>query len=194
MSSVEDFERERLRYCESMYSLEKERKQIMERKAQFYFGVITLFIGLLTLKGEIFNAVRSTMGQQLSETALIVIYSEMILFLASLISALVAILMLFRPERRRKPYPKNLITGLFAPDAAKTHAKERQGKGVERSLEADFLRDSALRFAEAVERNSAYNTKKSRWLIVAAIACLLVVLTYTLLIGSVLANLLRTSA
>ena len=182
MSSPEDFERERLRYCESMYSLEKERRQVIERQAQFYFGIITLFMGLLALKKEVWESVRLAISDQASELSVVVIYSELALFLGALISSLLAVLMVFRPERRNKPYPKDLVTDLFSGDQPGTDFGGTQAG----SLEAKFLRQSALRFALAVERNSAYNTKMSGWLIVAAVSSVVLVLTYALLATSVL--------
>ena len=184
MSETLGFERERLRYCEAMYALEKERKQIIERQAQFFFGIITLFLGLLALKGEVLETIRTSITQQSTSIAS-VLYFEILLFLMAFAASLLTIAMVFAPERRHKPYPTSLVTQLYSPSAGSRKQEEHQVRsGAE--LEADFLRENALRLAVAVERNSRGNTRKSKWLVAAATSCLAAILSYAILATTIL--------
>lgn len=171
-----NFEKERLQYCEAMYSLEKERKQALERYAQFYLGAITLFLGLLSLKVEVVDAVSRALSQGPRIRG--AIHCCLVVFLVSLAGSLLSIGMVFAPERRAKPYPRKLVTQLFS--------KERKTRGtgsqIGELLEADLLEENAMRFAVAAERNSIYNTKMSRWLQGAAAASLTSVLSYIILV------------
>jgi hypothetical protein len=180
------FERERLRYCEAMYSLEKERRQVIERHAQFYLGAITLFLGILSLKSEVVKAVSDGLSRSGSLSGAVAIQCCIALFVASVTASLVSIGVVFAPERRAKPYPRDLVTQMFS--------GERETKGavgqIGELLEADLLEENAMRFAIAAERNSLYNTKKARWLVVAAMTSLSAVLSYLLLAVATLGILL----
>ena len=180
-------QRERLRYCESMYLLEKERKLQIERHAQFYLGIITVFLGLLTMKAEVLDAFRAVLTNQTSTGKQVMVFLELVIFLSALTSSFVAVAAVFFPSARQKPYPRSLVTRLFSAD----DRYKAEVKIVEKNnAESEFLREIALRYAVATERNSAANTRKSRWLLVAACSCSAAVLSYTVLAVTLLASLL----
>src|SRR5882724_5751373 len=51
-------ERERLRFCERMYELERARGDLLERRAQFYLTLLTFLLGALSLKADLWGKVR----------------------------------------------------------------------------------------------------------------------------------------
>jgi hypothetical protein len=94
--------------------------------------------------------------------------------------------MVFAPQRRAKPFPRDLVTQLFSGKRQTRGTSEQIGE----SLEADLVEENAMRFAIAAERNSLYNTDRSRWLVAAAVTSLVAVLSYVFLAVATLVILL----
>lgn len=176
MSSAESFEKERLRFCEAMFDLEKERKQIIERQAQFYFGIISFILGLFILRKDTLEALQLAVNQPGTHISTGLFYAAVVFVFGTLILAIFFISMVFKPERRQKPYPPKLVTELFGNYAEAIDPASQQADGA-KDLEVEFLKDTAVRFALAVEKNSVYNTQKSLWLIGAAVS------TFALMVG-----------
>lgn len=158
----------------------------MERQAQVYLGSITLFLGLLSLKGEVVEAVSRALSRSDSSGGAVAIQCLLVLFLTSVAASLLSIGMVFAPQRRAKPFPRDLVTQLFSGKRQTRGTSEQIGE----SLEADLVEENAMRFAIAAERSSLCNTNRSRWLVAAAVTSLVAVLSYVFLAVATLVILL----
>lgn len=142
------FAEELLRFCERAYEVERDRKEEMEKKAQFYLALITGILGILAIKGGEVDLTVKPLGLLGGGVVVVMV---LLLFLASILIALFCMIKVLAPRGYEKPYPSRLLTTLFSPSARfKT--------------DADLLRAQAEELAGAAEINFRLNVEKSGWL------------------------------
>ncbi len=155
--SAEDlsYNKERFAFCEKMYTLERSRKETIEKKAQFYFSILIIFIGVVSFKGGALNIAGTNVAQAGTGSPQGVTLIVMLLALGlSLLLSLIAIAKTLSPRTYPKPYPRNISTDLFAPSEEMSATNE----------ELSLIQTNALRLAIAVETCRENNSIKSRWL------------------------------
>jgi len=140
-----------------MYDLEKIRGELLDKRAQFHLSISTVLLGIFTFKIDFLRQAClfvKELWPNHSAWAVALIFEATLLALAMAVS-LLSIVMVVRPRRRAKPYPRSLVVGLFYPDI-----EDKPEKAQEK-----ILRDNVLRYALAVENNSKINTEISKWAI-----------------------------
>ena len=172
MAERRSFEIQRLRYCEAMYNLEKERRELIEKRAQFYFGLLALFFGVVAFNEgtEILLSVPSNGGPAVS----IILKGFILLFGVALVIALIAIGLVIAPQSREKPFPRKPVTRLFSGEWLTVDT----GESVSDELESSFVEEIARRYAVAVEQNSQQSNKKAVILVIATVSTLTTILAY----------------
>lgn len=145
------FSEELLRFCERAYKVEGDRKEEMEKKAQYYLALITGLLGILAFKGEAFNLNTNAGLGLLSSLRGGIGALIFAMFLLSILVALFCMMKVLAPRRYEKPYPNSLVTFLFrAPAQFETNA--------------ELILDQAKELALAAEINFEHNLGKSKWL------------------------------
>ena len=152
------FEKARFEYCAKLYEREAERKETLEKKAQFLLSVITLFLGAIFLKMDFLETLQELTVQKSISVPLIWSMNLPIIALAlSLLISLIAVLQSMRLQSFKNEYPANIISSLFAPDT----------KYLENEDEPSFFRATAMSYAIALEFNKRNNDRKAVWVKVA---------------------------
>jgi hypothetical protein len=157
------FEKARYEFCLRAYQSEVERKERLERKAQFYMSFVAAFLGALFLKeGQLSVLAKAINGLRLGPGVVAVIYSTVLVLGAGIITALLAVIRAMALQRYKKGYPLMLVSSLFAPYSEYFDAP----------TEESIYRANALELALATEFNSKSNALKARWIKRASIGVL----------------------
>lgn len=152
------FEKARFEYCAKLYEREAERKETLEKKAQFLLSIITLFLGAIFLKMGFLETLQELTVQKSLSVPLIWSMNLPIVALAlSLLISLIAVLQSMRLQRLKNEYPANIISSLFAPDTKYLKSED----------EPSFFRATAMSYAIALEFNKRNNDRKAVWVKVA---------------------------
>lgn len=176
------FERERLRFCERIYELERLRAENIERKAQIYLTLLTLLLGAVSLRIDSWGAIRQllmTMWHHHPVSAGLIVI-EAILCAGAIASSLLFVALVFQPRSREKVYPRNPVDRLFTSSTAA-------------GGEPELMRDNAERYARAVEENNRINTSLSRWLVRAAFMTVASLFLFGILLATLLATYMTMS-
>ena len=175
--SREGLEQARYEYCKELYEREQLRRESLERKAQFHITLITLFLGVMSLRTEFFTDLQSAVASgELMPAAAQVLLGVAIVFGASLLMSFVAVLFAVRIRGYTPEYVANPSTKLFF---------ERDGFITPYTLKG-FYRRIGKTYAIALEGDSRVNNLKSRWLVIATYSLLLMIVSFALLfVGSI---------
>jgi hypothetical protein len=153
------FEKARLDYCQDVFNREEERREQLEKKAQFYLSFITLILGALFFKAENLTLLNVLIGSGGIAAPLITLtYATIILLGLSILFSVVAILGVTRLWSYRGPYPEDIVHSLFSPES----------NFIEEEKQEDFVRATALNFAIALDYNKSINDRKSRLIMVSS--------------------------
>jgi len=175
------YNKERFAFCEKMYELESSRKDTIDKKAQFYFSTLIIFIGVVSFKGGALSVAGTNVARgAVRGSAGIALIVMLIALGLSILLSLISIAKTLSPRTYPQPYPKNISTALFAPSEEVSATED----GI------SLIQTNALRLAVAVEACRESNSIKSRWLIwssrfVFASIILFVTLFYTLIFFSI---------
>lgn len=168
------FERARLEYCQRIFEREEERREGLERKAQFYLSFLTLVLAAVFIKPDYLNVIRDTVaGGPVPAVAAILIASTAILGL-SLLFGVITIMAAVRVRKYRGEFPGDLTDALFAPDSPYLTEKS----------EAHMICITAMNYAVAVETNRVLNDRKGAWLRLTAAAAQIAALSLTALLAT----------
>lgn len=153
------FEKARLEYCMDVFNREEERREQLEKKAQFYLSFITLILGALFFKAENLALLKDLIGRETLPASLVSLtYVAIVLLGLSILFSVLAILGVTRLWSYRGPYPEDIIHSLFSP----------RSNFIEQEKQEDLLRATALNFAIALDYNKSINDRKSRWIMVSS--------------------------
>ena len=169
------FERARLDYCRSVFEREENRREGLERKAQFYLSFVTLVLAAVFLKPDYLDLIGDTIaGRPLPAPAAVILIVSMAVLGLSLVLTTITILAAVQVHKYRGEYPADLTDALFMPDS---------GYLAEES-EAHMICVAAMNYAVAVEANRALNDRKAARLRLAAAGALLTVLALATLLAT----------
>ena len=166
------FEKARLEYCSKLYNREMQRKDLLEKKAQFYLSLLTLFTGALFFKLDFFQSLQKIISNHTVPQILVrVLYTSIPLVGISILVALIAILQSIKIKTYQDPSPKKVLDEWFRKPTL-TYEDELY-----------WLRDISLRYAVAWEANHKVNNKKARWINIASYSVIFSVIFVAVFLG-----------
>lgn len=167
----ESLDQARYEYCKELYEREQLRRESLERKAQFHITLITLFLGVLSLRIEFFSDLQSAVaGGALMPAAALGILVIAVVFGLSLLMSFVAVVLAVRIRGYHPEYAANPSTALFY-----------RGGFIEPYTLQGFYRRIGKAYAIALESDSRVNNAKSMWLLVATYSLLTMIVSFALL-------------
>ncbi|MCP4600798.1 MAG: hypothetical protein GY847_09745 [Proteobacteria bacterium] len=167
------FEKSRYDHCKMIYEMEKSRKDDIEKKAQFYFSMVVIFVGVLSFKGGAITVVGGALFKpDMNGWLLFLISVEVVAFVGSLLLSVLSVAKALMPSPYPKPYPQRFAQDAFGPSSD--------------TQESKMVRDNALRFALAAEICRGSNAVKSQWLIRTHRGILVTVATFVVLLLTVI--------
>jgi hypothetical protein len=144
------FEKARFEYCARMYQAEVDRKEILERKSQFFLSLIIVFLGAIFLRLDFIESLgNSVLRYTTTPTVGVIFYSATIALALSLLTALIGILAAIQLQKYKDEYPHNFISSLFSPDTG--YLADR--------TEAGLFEAGAMSYAIALELNRELNNQ-----------------------------------
>lgn len=166
-------ERKRLEYAREMYAIEVSRRELLEKRAQLLMGLAGLLFAAASLQDEPLSALGEAValalsGQQYVKALLVLL---LVVALSSLASFMIALAAIYFPRKGERPYPRRVVSRLFAPDDSE-----------EVKQEENLTRQWAMRTAMAVEFNIKRNNGMARTLLVASISLALLIFSYAALV------------
>jgi hypothetical protein len=168
------FEKARLEYCLDLFNREEERREQLEKKAQFYLSFITLILGALFFKAENLTLVSELLRNKNIPSPLITItYITIIILGLSILFSVLAILGVTRLWSNRCPFPEDIVFSLFSPES----------DFIDEENQENFIRATALNFAIALDFNKSINDRKSRWIMVSSYGIFFTVATLAILLS-----------
>lgn len=171
-----EFEKARLQYLMATYEKEVSRKDILEKKAQFYITFVGVFLTGIFLKLDYVAAIAAAWpGKGGWTPARAVLFGSVAVIGVSLIVVIISSLEVVRATSYATEAPENASTLLFD----KSHALISD-RNPER-----FIADVALVYARALDGVSGGLARKGRLLKVAAGGLVMLLLGAILFIGSV---------
>jgi len=170
------FDRARYQFCLDVFNREEERREALERKAQFYLSLVALFLGAVFFKLEFLDV----LGDLLTARSTLPIYRlALAISLASLalslLWTLVAIVKSTWLLSYRGEFPADLYTALFDPGSSFMATRNESG----------LLQSASMALAVALEHNMAVNNQKSRWIIRSGYGMIVAVFSLACLLGLV---------
>ena len=166
------FEKARLDYCSKLYNQEMQRKELLEKKAQFYLSLVTLFIGALFLKLDFLKSLQEIVSQQSIPQGLVwIVYASVSAVGFSILAALIAILQAIAIQQYQDPSPSQIVDELFSPDSPYQD-------------EFSLTEEAALMYAIALESNCEVNDKKARWVKIASYSAISAVCFLAILLST----------
>lgn len=170
-----DFERARYSYCKELFDKEVSRKEMLEKKAQYYLTLITLFLGAIFLNLKSFSEFLKimSMSKPLTQQA---IYIILIFLCTSLLFSLFTILQSIRLRKWKSGYLSNAFKVLFSPDS----------KCLVDCSEIVLLQSSSLEYILAWEHNKQINDLKAKWTEHSSRLLLFAILMIFIIIGIVI--------
>jgi hypothetical protein len=168
------FERARLDYCLDVFNREEERREQLEKKAQFYLSFITLILGALFFKAENLALLEElTQNQVIAPLLVTLIYVTIVLLGLSILFSVLAILGVTRLWSYRGPYPEEFVFSLFSPES----------DFIDEQNQESLIRATALNFAIALDYNKSINDRKSRWIMLSSYSIFLTVAVLAVLLA-----------
>jgi hypothetical protein len=168
------FERARSAHAIKIFEGQIARKEILEKKAEFYLSFVTLFLGAVFLSLDFLNALHSLLFDARVPTYWKVGITLLISTLAcALFIALIAVLKCMQVRNYKNEYPDKTITSLFSPSSTYLQPQD----------ESTLLKVTAESYVTALEHNSRENDEKARWVKVASYGVLAAVLLLAALLG-----------
>jgi hypothetical protein len=168
------FESARLEYCQDVFNREEERREQLEKKAQFYLSFITLILGALFFKAENLTLLNKvTQNEAIAPLWTSLIYITIVLLGLSILFSVMAILGVTRLWSYRGPYPEAFVFSLFSPESDFMDDENQES----------LIRATALNFALALDYNKRINDRKSRWIMISSYSVYLTVAVLAVLLA-----------
>ena len=172
--------RARLDHCRALFEREWQRKELLEKKSQFYLSFATLFLGAILLKIEFIRQVRETLaGPETPDWARGAAYTAIVVFVAATFVCLFAVLESVRLRRYTDEAPFPAHEHLFAAGTLRDRAPEEEGW----SNEEVYLDRAAFSYALAYDENRSRNERKSNAVWLGAASVFFMVLGFAILVG-----------
>ena len=170
------YEKARYEYCLQIFNREKERKENLEKKSQFYLSLVALFLGAIFFKPEFLDL----LGSYLSDRAIAVsgkigLVFSLVVLAVSLFVTLFAILRAMGLQKYTGEFPANLFDSLF----------DSNSKFIEDKSEGGFYRATAMALAVALENHLEGNRKKAYWVKLSSYSMIAGVFSLAVLLGIV---------
>jgi hypothetical protein len=148
------FEQARLDYCSQVFEREEQRREILEKKSQFYLSFVTLLLGAIFLKADFIKELNDlTTQKQISSFVLSAMYIFGIALAISLLFTFIMVLMSVKIQSYKSERPNNLTFDLFAPDSTY----------IDRKDEISIISATAKSYSIAADHNARVNKEKARW-------------------------------
>lgn len=147
-----NFEKARYLYCKELFEQCVAMKEMNEKKVQFYFAFISVFIVALFSNFSDYKKFLAPLNNQTKLCPWIFFLLVALLFLFIFFS-LVSVLQSMRMHKWRGSFPPNTYSFLFSP--SEHFLKEK--------TEQDLLEALAKQYTLAWEYNLSINMKKSKW-------------------------------
>lgn len=164
------FERTRYEFCVAAYEREWERKEILERKSQFFLSLITLILGAIFLKLDALESLRLIANQ--SQTFQPVLHILVVVLVLFLLATIITVLMSMLLQDYMREYPKNIVSSMFDPNS----------RYIKQKTTPDLLETNAMNCALALEVNQRINDKKAAWVKISSICTLISTILLTLIL------------
>ncbi len=168
-----NFVKARYEYCLQLYRIEQERKEIIEKKAQFYLSVITLFFSALVLKLDFITEIGQIALSKPSSKETIILYIVGGVFFISLVIALIFVLFSVHMRGYLIEHPADLISALFNADS----------EYLATSTDVALYTSTAKSFALATESDRMINARKSEWVRLSSFFLLIAFLSFVIVFG-----------
>jgi hypothetical protein len=163
------FAKARYEYCFQLYKREQERKDILEKKAQFYLSLVTLFLGALILNVENTEKILDLLQ---GSGFFVDICSGV--FFVSLGFSLISILLSVHVRGYLIEHPVDLISTLFGSESGYLDA----------NTELELYTSTAKSYALATESDRVVNEYKSKWVQISSLSIFVALLSFVILYGS----------
>jgi hypothetical protein len=170
------FAKGRYEYCLQLYEREQGRRETLERKAQFYLSLVTLFLGALVLKFDFLVEIRDLlMARTPSTLFMTLLYVSGGIFLIAIALALFGILMAVQVRGYILESPADLMSALFSSHPGYLSAY----------TEAELYTSVAKSYVLATESDRGVNNRKSRWVELTSYSIIAGILSFSLFYGLV---------
>jgi uncharacterized membrane protein (DUF485 family) len=168
------YEKARYQYCLQIFNREEERREILEKKSQFYLSLVALFLGAIFFKPEFLDLMGNYLTDKtISIVAKIGLYISLGVLAVSLFLTMIAILKSMWLQKFKGEFPKNLFESIFDP----------QSKFIDEKNESGFYRATAMALTVALENNVDVNNDKSKWVRLSSYSIITGVFSLAILLG-----------
>lgn len=166
----------RYEYCLRLYEREQDRRENIERKAQFHLSLITIFLGALLLRLDILTEINAILKKSNTQPILVnCTYASALAFAFFVILSLIGVLLTVKSRAYNPEYPVNPSLMLFNPN----------GKYLRKYTEAELFRSVAMTYALALESDSVTNNRKSHWLSLTSYSLIAAIFAFALFFGTI---------
>jgi hypothetical protein len=177
------FEKTRFEYCVKIYDRELERKDNLEKRAQFYLSIVTLILGGVFFNIDFFNTIGNLIASNSSNSSIVsLVYFFLGITIIALIVSIIGILQTMEVKRYKTAYPARIISSLFSPNSTY----------FEKESETDFLRATAMSYAIVLETNRKINDSKTIWIRATSFGIFTVVISFAAIVSLVAYLLLQS--
>lgn len=147
------FAKARYEYCLYIYKNEQDRKILLEKKAEFYLSLITLFLGALVLKMDFIAEIKEILKSTPSLLLTQILYIVGSVSVFSLGMALFSVLLSVHVRGYFVEHPVDLISSLFNLNSEYLAAR----------TDTELYSSTAKSYALATESDRIVNSNKSKW-------------------------------
>ena len=169
------FAKARYDYCFQLYKSEQERKDAIEKKAQFYLSLVTLFLGAIVLKLDFLKDSVGMLPKNLPPDLTTILYIAGGTFLVSLSISLMSILFSVHVRNYLIEHPADLTSALFS------STSEYLGE----NTVAELYTSTAMSYALATESDRIINERKSTWIRLSSFFLLVAFLAFVMVFGMI---------
>lgn len=173
------FEKARYEYCAKIFEKEKNRKEILENKAQFYLSFITIFagfVGAIFLNVDFLNYLENALNHKLGSIIVLGMFVSSTTMVISILTSFFAIIKTVSLQKYKNEHPNNVVYALFSPETIYLESMD----------EASIFRAAALGYVIALTHNMKINDKKTKWIKVSSFAVFATCVSLFLFIALVL--------
>lgn len=182
-SRQESLFRARLEHCRAIFDRERERKELLEKKSQFYLSFATVFLGALLLNLDFIRKVEASLVRPgAPEWACGAAYTGILVYVLATFTCLFAVLLAVHTREYLKETPQRPSELFFATNSP---LLLRVSSGEEGLTDEDlFIEHVALSYARAYEDNSRKNDRKSAAVQVCAVSVFFMMLGLAILVST----------
>jgi hypothetical protein len=167
-----EFAKARFDYCLQLYERERKRKESLEQKAQFYLSLVTLFMGALLFKPDLFNEIQDRLSAgSVPAPGVPLLYGAGGVLVFSLLFAMLCVLMSVQVRGYLSEHPARLMDSLF----------NKNSSYLAEQSPAAFHTATAANYAMATRSDSDKNDQKSMWVRWASYSVLAAVFAFAML-------------